>query len=166
MQGHRGLFILSLWLAACLSVSEPAEARGLDKRFEFGRLGLGAEVNKVPPWALRGDCKNTDNSLGHCGFQDAQGVNYLIFDFAVCEKTLYVGRNNIKALPYGMDYRWSKPELIARVSKKLNLTFEAGENGWYNSNTIVTEGFDGVAINLRFDRNGKLSTVNLWSNCT
>ncbi len=127
-----------LCLATCLSVSQPADARSLDKRFEFGRIGLDAEVNKVPRWALRGDCKNTDNSLGHCGFQDAQGVNDLIFDFAVCEKTLYVGRNNI----------------------------EAGENGWYNSSTIVAEGFDGVAINLRFDRNGKLSTVNLWSNCT
>jgi len=96
---RRRLFIVSVCLAAGLAASPPASARGLDKRFEFGRIALGAPVNKIPRWAVKGDCRTAPSGLGACGFYDADGIDYDIFDYSVCEKTFYVSRQNIKAIP-------------------------------------------------------------------
>jgi hypothetical protein len=171
---RRGYFVREIGLS-CLVValvaggvfgSAAAYAGDLPKRFEFGRIALGAPVNKVPRWAVKSDCRHAHFGLGACGFYDPDGIAYSIFDYAVCEKKIYVNAKTKGKLPYGIRFENSKSEIIAGLSKRLKLKFTATDSRTVESNNLAPESFDGSAIILGFDKNGKVASIKLWSNCT
>lgn len=163
---NRVRWLLISCLAGCLAGIAPAEAHGLDKRFEFGRIAMGAPVNSIPRWAIKGDCRNAHFGFGACGFYDPDGIEYTIFDYAVCEKKFHVNPENKYRLPYGIRFQNSKSEIVAYLSKKLKLKFTETDKRTVESGNLAPEVFDGSAIILGFDRNGKVASIKLWSNCT
>lgn len=156
---------IGLCAACALFASLPAEAVGLPKRFEFGRIALGAAVYEVPEWAVKGDCRSR-SSLVSCSFFDSSGVEYGLVDGYVCEKTFHIERRNNDRLPYGIRFESSKPEVISYLSKKLKLKFSENESRIVVSDELAPDVFDGSAIILDFDRNNKVTSIELWSLCT
>lgn len=158
---------IGLCAACALFASLPARAEGLPKRFEFGRIPLDGDVYKVPRWAIRSNCDTTHGiGLSECAFSDPDGVTYNIFNSAVCTKTFHVDAGTKHKLPYGIRFENSKSEIVAYLSKKLKLTFTQSDGRRFESDSLAPEVFDGSAITLRFDRNNKLASIELWSLCT
>lgn len=165
MRRNRGRAFLVLLAAGALTTGLPAAAEGLPKRFEFGRIALGAPVRKVPRWAFNSDC-NKPETAADCGFWDPDGVSYTVFDGFVCTKTFHVDAKTKNRLPYGIKFKSTKSEVVAALSKKLKLKFTNSDSRTFESGPLAPKVFDGSSINLRFDRNNRLASIELWSLCT
>jgi len=164
-QNHVCSFLV-LSVAGLLMAGIPARADGLPKRFEFGRILLDDDVYKVPRWAVKNNCDTRHGpGLSECAFSDSDGVTYYIFNSAVCTKTFHVNAATMHKLPYGIRFESSTSEIVAYLSKKLKLTFTQSDRRRFESSSLAPEVFDGSAINLRFDRNNKLASIELWSLC-
>lgn len=138
----------------------------LDPKYEFGRIPLGVEVDEAPKWAVKVDCDPHYIGLNICDIYDADGIKYNIFDGAVCEKTFVVTAKNASKVPYGIDVRRPKDEIIAGVSKRFGLNFVPGtEEGSFGSDDLESRHFDDVGIFLNFNKRGSLRSVKLWSLC-
>ncbi len=166
MRQNRGRSFLVLSVAGFLMTGLPVRAEGLPKRFEFGRIPLDGDVYRAPRWAVRSNCDTTHGpGLSECAFSDPDGVTYYMFNSAVCTKTFHIDARTTHKLPYGIRFENSKSEIVAYLSKKLKLTFTQSDGRKFESDSLAPKVFDGSAINLRFDRNNKLASIELWSLC-
>ena len=157
--------LLVLSAAGVLLGGLPAQAEGLPKRFEFGRIPLGAAVYRVPQWAVKSSCRSKAELLS-CSFFDSSGVKYNLVDGYVCTKTFHVDAENKHRLPYGIKYERSKADVISYLSEKLKLKFAENDKRTVVSDELAPEVFDGSAIILGFDKNNKVASIELWSLCT
>jgi hypothetical protein len=156
--------LASLCLTALFTGIQSAQAEGLPKRFEFGRIPLDGAVEKVPPWAVKSNC-DAPIGLSGCTFSDPDGISYDVINSAVCTKTFHVDAKTKHRLPYGIRFESSKSEIVAYLSKKLKLKFTQKDSRKFESGPLAPKVFDGSMLSLRFDRNDKLASIELWELC-
>ncbi len=165
MWRNRGCSFLVSGLAGFLMIGLPAAAVELPKRFEFGRIPLASSVDRLPRWAVKDNCRRPNIGLSSCTFSDPEGILYHMVDGYVCTKEIYVNAKTRHRLPYGIRFGSSKSEIVAYMSKKLKLKFSEAEDRTVSSE-LLSPKIEGSSIDLRFDRNNRLASIELWSLCT
>lgn len=133
------------------------------RSYDFGRILLGTEINRLPKWARdEGGCEMLTNNFADCWFTDSTGIEYAVFEGVLTQKIVSLSAYKGYA-PYGLRPGDTQEKALSKIESRLGLQLSCyshmDENGCEGN--IQDDKIGPVAVSVSFDKSDRIKEVKI-----